>query len=127
MWIVSLIKRIYSGSKYYQEHRERMEIDAIGEQKQNMILEILQLACYNSEIDQIIGEVKITKYLEKYGKQQRLKQRKQEWQKQKEKKQKEEKKRRQEEKNRRKKRRKKTKKKKKNGDEEDCRKIGDLV
>ena len=98
MWIVSLIKRIYNGSKYYQEHRERMEIDAIGEQKQNMILGILQLACYNPEINWRIGEFKMTKYLEKYGKQQRLKQRKQEWQKQKEKEQKEEKKRRQEEK-----------------------------
>jgi len=41
MWIVSLMKRIYSESKYYQKYRERMEIDVIGEQKWNIILEIL--------------------------------------------------------------------------------------
>jgi len=36
---------------YYQEHRERMEIDVIGEQKWNVILGILWLARHNSEID----------------------------------------------------------------------------
>ena len=38
---------------------------------------------HNSEIDWRTGEVKITRYLEKCGKQQRLKQGKSEWQKQK--------------------------------------------
>ena len=36
---------------YYQGHRERMEIDIIGEQKWTVILGMLWLACYNSEID----------------------------------------------------------------------------
>jgi len=34
---------------YYQEHREKTEIDVIGGQKWNIILEML--ACYNSKID----------------------------------------------------------------------------
>ena len=36
---------------YYQEHRERMEIDVIREQKQSVILGILWLTYHNSEID----------------------------------------------------------------------------
>ena len=36
---------------YYQEYRERTEIDVIRDQKQSVILEILQLAYYNPEID----------------------------------------------------------------------------
>ena len=36
---------------YYQEHKERMEIDVIGRQKWNVILGMSWLACYNSEID----------------------------------------------------------------------------
>ena len=43
---------------YYQEHRERTEINVIGRQKWNVILRMLQLAYYNSEIDWRIGEVK---------------------------------------------------------------------
>ena len=54
---------------YYQEHRERTEIDVIGGQKWNVILEILWLAHHNPEIDWRIGEVKMTRCSEEYGKQ----------------------------------------------------------
>jgi len=36
---------------YYQRHTERMEIDVIGGQKWNVILEMPWLACHNPEID----------------------------------------------------------------------------
>jgi len=36
---------------YYQEHRERMEIDVIKGQKYQVILGMPWLACHNSEID----------------------------------------------------------------------------
>jgi len=50
---------------YYQEYRERMEIDVIGGQKWNIILGILWLACHNSEIDWRIGKVKMMQCSEK--------------------------------------------------------------
>ena len=53
---------------YYQEHRERMEINVIGGQKWTVILGMLWLAHHNSEIDWRIGEVKITRYPEEYRK-----------------------------------------------------------
>ena len=59
---------------YYQEHRERIEIDIIRGQKWNIILGIPWLTCHNHEIDWRIGEVKMTRYLDKCGKQQRSKQ-----------------------------------------------------
>ncbi len=55
---------------YYQEHRERIEIDMIGEQKWNVILGILWLACHNPKIDWRMGEVKIIRCPEEYRKQQ---------------------------------------------------------
>ena len=54
---------------YYQEHRERTEIDMIRGQKWMVILGMLWLARHNPEIDWRIGEVKITRYPEEYGKQ----------------------------------------------------------
>ena len=36
---------------YYQGHREKTEIDVIGEQKWNVILGMPWLACHNPEID----------------------------------------------------------------------------
>jgi len=36
---------------YYQGHKKRMEIDVIGGQKWQVILEMPWLACYNPEID----------------------------------------------------------------------------
>ena len=75
---------------YYQEYRKRIEINVIEEQKQNMILEILQLACYNPEIDWRTEEVKMMRCSEECKKQQRLKQEKAGQQKQKEEEDKEE-------------------------------------
>ena len=54
---------------YYQGHRERTEIDMIGEQKWTMILGMPWLACHNSEINWRIGEVKMMRCSEKCGKQ----------------------------------------------------------
>ena len=54
---------------YYQEHRERMEIDVIRRQKWMVILEILQLAHHNSEIDWKTKEVKMTRCPEECRKQ----------------------------------------------------------
>ena len=56
----------------------------IEEQKQSVTLGIPQLACHNSEIDWILGEMKMKRCLEECRKQQRSKQEKSEWQKQKE-------------------------------------------
>ena len=75
---------------YYQEHRERMEIDMIGGQKWSVILEIPQLAHYNPEIDWKIGEVKMIRCPEKCGKQWKPKQGKSGQQNQKEEKKREE-------------------------------------
>ena len=50
---------------YYQGYRERIEIDVIGGQKWSVILGMPWLACYNPEIDWKMGEVKITRCLEK--------------------------------------------------------------
>ena len=75
---------------YYQGHRERTEIDIIGRQKWTVILGMPWLACYNPEIDQRTGKVKMTRCLKECGKQQRPKQEKPGQQKQKEKEAKEE-------------------------------------
>ena len=52
---------------YYQRHTERMEIDVIGGQKWNVILEMPWLACHNPKIDWRTEEVKMTRCLEEYG------------------------------------------------------------
>ena len=70
---------------YYQGHRERIEIDVIGDQKWSIILGMPWLARHNPEIDWKIGEVRMTRCLEECGKQWRLKQEKSGWQKQKKK------------------------------------------
>ena len=54
---------------YYQGHRERTEIDVIGEQKWIVILGMPWLAHHNPEIDWRIGEVKMTRCPEECGKQ----------------------------------------------------------
>ena len=46
-----LIDHIVEVNIYYQEHKERMEINIIERQKWNVILGILWLACHNFEID----------------------------------------------------------------------------
>ena len=107
-----LIENTVEVNIYYQGHRERMEIDMIGGQKWNVILEMLQLACHNPEINWRIGEVKITRYSEECGKQWRLKQEKLGWQKQKEEQKKEEEEKKQEEKEQKKEKKKPKKKRK---------------
>ena len=59
----------------YKRHRERTEINVVGEKKQNVILEIPQLTRYNPEINQKIGEVNIMRCTEEYSKQQRSEER----------------------------------------------------
>ena len=61
---------------YYQEHRERMEINVIGDQKWSMILGMLWLICHNSETNWRTREVKMMRCPEKCGKQWRPKQEK---------------------------------------------------
>ena len=61
-----------------------MEIDVIGSQKQNVILEILQLAHHNPEINWKTEEVRMMRCPEECERQWRLKQGKSVWQKQKE-------------------------------------------
>ena len=54
---------------YYQEYRERTEIDVIRGQKWSIILEIPWLACYNPEIDWRTGDIKMTRCPKEYRKQ----------------------------------------------------------
>jgi len=54
---------------YYQEHREKTEINVIRGQKWNMILGMPWLAHHNPEIDWKTGEVKMTRCPEKCVKQ----------------------------------------------------------
>ena len=61
---------------YYQGYKKRIKIDMIGGQKWSVILGMLWFVHHNSEINWRIGEVKITRYTEKYRKQWRLKQEK---------------------------------------------------
>jgi len=63
-----LIENTVEVNIYYQGHRERTEIDIIGEQKWNVILEMPWLACYNPEIDWRTGKVKMMRCLEECGK-----------------------------------------------------------
>ena len=54
---------------YYKGNIERMEIDMIRAQKWLVILGMPWLACHNPEIDWRTGEIKMTRCLEKCGKQ----------------------------------------------------------
>jgi len=54
---------------YYQGHRERTEINMIGEQRWTVILGMLWLARHNPEINWRTGEVKMTRYPKECGKQ----------------------------------------------------------
>ena len=108
---------------YYQRHRERTEIDVIGEQKWSVILEMPWLACHNLEINWRTEKLKMTRCSEECGKQQRPKQGKLGWQKQK--------KRRKEERKRKEARREgtekgKTKQEKDSGCKKDSRKVGNM-
>ena len=59
-----LIEHTVEVNIYYQEYRERTEIDVIGGQKWKVILGMLWLVRHNSEINWKIEEVKITRCLE---------------------------------------------------------------
>jgi len=91
---------------YYQEHKERTEIDIIGRQKWTVILGMLWLAHHNLEIDWRTEEVKMTRCPEECGKQWRPLQGKSGWEKQKEEEAKEEAGKKREEKARKKKQKK---------------------
>ena len=91
---------------YYQGHRERTEIDVIGEQKWTVILGMPWLARHNPEIDWRTGEVKMTRFPEECGKQWRPVQGKSGWEKQKEEEAKEEAEKKREEKDKKKKQKK---------------------
>ena len=84
------IKHMVEVNIYYQGHRERTEIDVIGEQKWTVILGMPWLACHNPEINWRTGEVKMTRCPEECKKQWRLVQGKSGWEKQKEEEAKEE-------------------------------------
>ena len=68
-----LIENTVEVNIYYQGHRKRTEIDVIGGQKWNIILEMPWLAHHNPEIDWRTGEVKIMRCPEECGKQWRPK------------------------------------------------------
>ena len=86
-----------------------------------------QLTHHNSEINWRTGEVKMTRYLEECGKQQRLKQGKSGWKKQKEEEEKrEEERKNQEQKEQKKEKEEKTKEEKDNGSKEDSREMGNM-
>ena len=57
------IENIVEVNIYYQEYRERTEINVIGEQKWTVILGMPWLAHHNSEINWRTGEVKMTRLL----------------------------------------------------------------
>ena len=63
------IKNMVEVNIYYQEYRERTEIDVIGGHKWNVILGMPWLAHHNPEIDWRTGEVKMTRCSEECGKQ----------------------------------------------------------
>ena len=62
-----LIKYTVEVNIYYQEHRERIEIDVIREQKWKVILGMPWLAHHNPEINWKTREVKMMRCLEEYG------------------------------------------------------------
>jgi len=104
---------------YYQEHRERTEIDVIGGQKWSVILGMPWLAHHNPEIDWRTEEVKMTRCPEECGKQWRPVQGKSGWEKQKEEETKEEAEKKKEEKEKEK------KKKQKKGKTVEVRKVAE--
>jgi len=57
---------------FFKEHKERMSIDVIGDQKWGVILDMPWLACYNPEIDWRTGEVQITRCPEECRKKWRM-------------------------------------------------------
>jgi len=76
---------------FFKEHKEKMSIDVIEDQKWSVILGMSWLACHNPEIDWKTGEVKMTRCPDKCGKRWKTgRQTKPGWKKQQEKKKKKE-------------------------------------
>ena len=71
-----LIEYIVEVELFYRKYKEKIEINMIKRQKQSVILRILQLKYYNLEINWKTEKIKITRYLNKYEKQQKMKQKK---------------------------------------------------
>ena len=78
------IENMVEVNVYYKGHMERTEVDVIGGQKWEVILEMPWLECHNLEIDWKTGEVRMTRCPEECGKQWRPVQGKSGWEKQKE-------------------------------------------
>ena len=98
----------------------------IRRQKWNVILGMLWLAHYNLEINWRTKKVKMTRCLEKCGKQWRSKQGKSGWKKQKKEEKKEERGKETKRERTKKEEKEKTKKRKNNGSKEDSRRVRDL-
>ena len=64
-----LIEHTVEVNIFYKKHRKKTEINVIEEQKQNIILGMPQLACYNPKIDWKTEEIKMMRCLEKCGRQ----------------------------------------------------------
>jgi len=76
---------------FFKEHKERMLIDVIGDQKWSVILGMPWLACHNPEIDWKTGKVQMTRCPDECEKKWRTgRQTKPEWKKQEEKEKKKE-------------------------------------
>ena len=76
---------------FFKEHKERMAIDVIGEQKWGVILGMPWLRHHNLEIDWRTEEVKMMRCPEEYGKKWKIeRQMKPEWKKQEEREEKKE-------------------------------------
>ena len=96
------IENMVEVNVYYKGHMERTEVDVIGGQKWEVILEMPWLECHNLEIDWKTGEVRMTRCPEECGKQWRPVQGKSGWEKQKEEEAREEKEERREKKEKKK-------------------------
>ena len=76
-----LIEHMVEVNIYYKGHRKIMKINVIRGQTWSMILGIPWLTHHNPEIDQKMGEIKMTRCLEECGRKWRPKQDKSGWQK----------------------------------------------
>ena len=76
-WYLELYRtncRYSGGRNIFKGHKKRTLIDVIKGQKWRVILDMLQLACHNSEIeiDQKMEEIQMTRYPEECGKKWRM-------------------------------------------------------
>ena len=64
---------------FFKRYKERISIDVIGGQSWSVILEMLQLTCYNPEINWKIEKIQMMRYLDECGKKLMIKQIKPGW------------------------------------------------